>query len=139
MTTKQKLAASKLVENGGNIGKAMIAAGYSPATAKTPQKLTQSRGWQALMKKHFPDTLLAKRHNDLLNKKEYIVIGKKGEREVVPTGEIDANAVAKGLDMAYKLKSKYPNKQLDDESDQVSQEIREVVFRIRTILPKGGQ
>lgn len=34
-TLKQKLVASKLVENGGNMGRAMVSAGYSKATAKT--------------------------------------------------------------------------------------------------------
>ncbi|MDO8487563.1 MAG: hypothetical protein Q7S45_04665 [Candidatus Curtissbacteria bacterium] len=48
-TFKQKLAASKLVENGGNIGEAMKSAGYSKNTAKTPQKLTESKGWRELM------------------------------------------------------------------------------------------
>ncbi len=44
-TYRQKLAAQKLVENGGNIGKAMSAAGYSPATAKgSPRWLVCERG-----------------------------------------------------------------------------------------------
>lgn len=106
-TIKQKLAASKLVENGGIIGKAMISAGYSPATARTPQKLTERKGWKELMNKYLPDDKLLKKHNELLDKKEYIVIGKIGEREVIPTGEIDPNAVARGLDLAYKLKGRY--------------------------------
>lgn len=38
-----------MVENGGNVSKAMIDAGYSPNTAKTPQKLTDSEYVQALM------------------------------------------------------------------------------------------
>ncbi len=65
-TMKQKLAASKLVENGGNIGKAMISAGYSPMTAKTPAKLTRSKGWQDYMDTAFPDKLLAKIQRELL-------------------------------------------------------------------------
>ena len=40
MTTKQKTAVKILAENGGNASQAMIAAGYSPQTAKTPSKLT---------------------------------------------------------------------------------------------------
>lgn len=44
-TQKQKRAVDKLVENGGNVSKAMEAAGYSKATAKTPQKLTESKGF----------------------------------------------------------------------------------------------
>lgn len=66
MTYKQKLAASKIVENGGNIGKAMIEAGYSPMTAKTPSKLTRSKGWQELLEHSFPDELLANTQSELL-------------------------------------------------------------------------
>ena len=67
MTYKQKIAASKVVENGGNIGKAMLAAGYSPATAKTPQKLTRSKGWQKLFKQHLPEEKLLEKHKQLLD------------------------------------------------------------------------
>ena len=37
-----------MVENGGNVSQAMMAAGYTPATAKTPQKLTESQGFKLL-------------------------------------------------------------------------------------------
>jgi len=47
-TTKQKKALDKVVENGGNISRAMRDVGYSKATAKTPQKLTESIGWKEL-------------------------------------------------------------------------------------------
>lgn len=87
-TLKQKFVASKLVENGGNIGKAMISAGYSPATAKTPQKLTQSKGWQELMATVFPDKLLLKKHKELLYAEQPAII-------------------ARALDMAYKIKGYY--------------------------------
>lgn len=49
-TDKQKDAVDNLVENGGSIGKAMREAEYSPATAKTPQKLTESVGYKQLLK-----------------------------------------------------------------------------------------
>lgn len=65
-TLKQKLIVSKLVENGGNIGKAMVDVGYSPNTAKTPTKLTRSKGWQELMETAFPDEMLIKVHKELL-------------------------------------------------------------------------
>jgi phage terminase small subunit len=42
MTTKQKLAVKNMVENGGNVSKAMRDAGYSVQTAKSPSKLTSS-------------------------------------------------------------------------------------------------
>ena len=47
-TLKQRTAAKILVESGGSIpiGEAMVQAGYSPETAKTPQKLTESDGFK---------------------------------------------------------------------------------------------
>ena len=45
-TVRQKMAIGYLVENGGSVYKAMIASGYTPATAKTPQKLTTSVGFK---------------------------------------------------------------------------------------------
>lgn len=65
-TTRQKKAADKLVENGGNVSKAMKDAGYSEATAKTPQKLTNSKGWEELMEEYLPDDKLAEVHKSLL-------------------------------------------------------------------------
>lgn len=67
VTVKQKRAFKKVVENGGNVSKAMKAVGYSSATAQTPQKLTQSDGWKELMNQFLPDHELAKKHKQLLN------------------------------------------------------------------------
>ncbi len=58
MTYKQSRALQFMVENGGNMYRAMIDAGYSPNTAKTPRKLTKSM--------HIQKYLLE--HNSLLDK-----------------------------------------------------------------------
>ena len=60
-TIKQKRALDKLVENGGNVSRAILEANYSPATAKTPQKLTESDGFKALCEEYgLTDDLLIK-------------------------------------------------------------------------------
>ena len=48
-TSKQDKALKLLVESGGDmpVSKAMEKAGYSPATAKTPQKLTESNAYKS--------------------------------------------------------------------------------------------
>ena len=114
-TVKQKKTATKMVEKGGNVSKAMVAGGYSPQTAHNPKKLTESKGWKELMESNIPDNLLARKHQALLNKKEIIVVGKGKDREALTTKEIDATAVAKGLDLAYKIKNKYPAERVIDE------------------------
>jgi hypothetical protein len=48
-TEKQKRAIKNVVENGGTVSKAMREAGYSPNTAHTPKKLTESDAWRELM------------------------------------------------------------------------------------------
>lgn len=100
-TERQKKAMDNMVENGGIISRAMIDAGYSEQTAKTPQKLTESKGWLELMEEHIPRSLIAQRHRDLLNK-------------VDDKGEIDVIAVRAGVDMGHKLYGNYaPEKSIN--------------------------
>lgn len=47
-TIKQKLAFDKVVENRGNVSRAMIDVGYDLTTAKNPKNLTDSKGWNEL-------------------------------------------------------------------------------------------
>lgn len=56
-----------------------------------------------------PDSLLTEKHLALLNKLEVKRTFNQeiGEWIEVETGQIDTNAVSKGLDMAYKLKGAY--------------------------------
>lgn len=108
-TIKQLKTLDNLVANGGNITKAMLDAGYSRATANTPQKFTESQAIQEYLEKYLPDKKLLLKHQELLNKQEVIVRNNvsTGEIEVIPTGQIDVTAVSKALDMAYKLKGTY--------------------------------
>ncbi len=105
-TIKQKKAFKETGANGGNIKRAMKTAGYGKTKS---DKLTKSKGWQELLKMHLSDEMLAKKHKQLLDKQEVIVKNNvtSGEIDVIPTGEIDVQAVKAGLDMAYKLKGRY--------------------------------
>lgn len=69
-TERQKNAVDKIVENGGNVSKAMREAGYSPETAKTPSKLTRSDGFKELMEAYLPDDMLLRALSDDIEKKE---------------------------------------------------------------------
>lgn len=105
---KQQLALNHLVGNGGNVTKAMLAAGYSPATANTPQKLTGSSTFQELLDELLPERHLTEKHREFLDSERIIRRFKKGELEE-EISETDPNAV-KALDMAYKLRGKYADK-----------------------------
>lgn len=70
-TARQKLAVDKLVENGGNVTKAMLDAKYSPATANTPKKLTESDGFKELCEEAgLTDGLLTKALVEDIKKKK---------------------------------------------------------------------
>lgn len=70
-TIKQEKALERMVENGGNVSKAMRDVGYSENTAKTPQKLTKSLGFTELCEeKGLTDGLLINALvEDIKNKK----------------------------------------------------------------------
>lgn len=97
-TLKQKRAIRNLVENGGVVSRAMIDAGYSPQTAKVPQKLTESKAFKTIAEQ-IPDDLLVKVHLEGLNAKQF---------KHSPEGELmqldDFATRHKYLDSAYKIK-----------------------------------
>lgn len=110
-TEKQKKAISNVVENGGNVSRAMKDAGYSEQTAKNPSKLTDSKAWNELMDKYLPDKSLAKIHNEGLkattNKPHLIDRDDKGRPVYDYIPEEDYQTRHRYLDTAYKLKGKY--------------------------------
>lgn len=55
------------VLEGEPVSKAMVAEGYSPHTAKTPSKLTNTPAWLELVETYLDDTKLAEKHDLLLN------------------------------------------------------------------------
>jgi len=70
-TNKQKNAVENLVGNGGNVTKAMRDAEYSENTLNTPQKLTESKGYEELMEEYLPDNMLLRAlHEDIDVKKQ---------------------------------------------------------------------
>lgn len=63
------------------------------------------------MKKHLPDSSLAKRHRELLDKKEKIVVSDGKEGSHIEDTDQPHTDVLRALDMAYKLKQYYPEEQ----------------------------
>lgn len=59
-TERQLKAIDNLVENRGNVSKAMRDAGYPPITAKNPKNLTESKAFQELMSEAITDKKLIK-------------------------------------------------------------------------------
>ena len=97
-TIKQKKALSNLVENGGNVSKAMRDAHYSVETAKTPSKLTESKGFQELLEKQLSNKLLTRVHKEGLKATKVTRIGKNTHEDP------DYATRHKYLETAYKIK-----------------------------------
>ncbi len=79
-TEKQRKAVDIMVENGGNASRAMREAKYSPNTAKTPDKLTKSKGFQEICEERglTDDFLLDALVDDIKGKPK----NRKGELEL---------------------------------------------------------
>lgn len=150
-TYKQKLAAQKIVENGGNIGKAMEDAGYSKNTAKTPQKLTESKGWDELWQSAISDELIIQKLSELLHAvkiRKYVFPINMSKTDIKKTIESikgctlirvetynhckeavylspDTSSILKVLDMVLRLEGRYPKTkyiQLEDPYEHMSDE-----------------
>lgn len=83
-TSKQQKALAKIVENGGNVSKAMRDVGYSANTAKTPQKLTESKAFIEYMEKAgVTDEKLTTVIREGLDASKAVVMGKESQESFV--------------------------------------------------------
>lgn len=69
-SARQLTAIEKLIENGGNVSKAMKEAGYSQASAKNPKVLTESSIYADLLEAYLPDDMMLRALSDDIEKKE---------------------------------------------------------------------
>lgn len=154
-TYRQKLVASKIMENRGNISKSMIEAGYSETTAKNPKNLTNSKSWTDLMEKYVKEDDLAKIHKFMLFSRKlshYDFPLEEDEKEIkeiinsIPNAKLisirrydkykrayfstpDMEYIDKALDKAYKIKGRYKNS-LIVEQNKEEEYLREIVVRL---------
>ncbi len=101
MTIKQEKALANLAENGGNVSKAMRDAGYSPVSAATPKKLTESVAFKQALDEFLPERKLLQVHKEGLDAMK--VHGSMTEPDkLVP----DFPTRHKYLETGYKLRGK---------------------------------
>lgn len=106
-TEKQKIAAKNYVENHGNASRAMLDAGYTPATAKNPQNLTESKGFRELIQEAAPSKTVKKVLREGLRATHSVphIVGRddKGRPEYEYIKEPDFNARHKYLKTALEV------------------------------------
>ena len=109
-TLKQKKAIENVIENHGNISKAMKDAGYTLASAKNPSNLTHSKAWKELVEDALPNEKLFKVHIEALQANKVVsarVIGKDADSGTDDFIEVPDQPVrVKALELAYKIKGK---------------------------------
>lgn len=133
-TIKQKLVASKILENTGkSVSQAMKEVGYKKGSYTNPQQLTRSKGWLELMDQYVPEKLLLQRHRQLLNKRVTYWIGQGNDRKLVRSKEIDSAAVARGVELGYKMRGKLTDKVELSANERMEEAIR----RIDALLPNA--
>lgn len=114
-TMKQKRVAKEILENPGKpLGRVMVEAGYSPATAQNPTDLTKSKGWEELMEEYLPDEKLQQVHREGLEATKIISANiTYGDADGKTNDFIDVPdyAVRKQyLELGYKVKNKIKDK-----------------------------
>lgn len=95
-TSRQRKAIEILVENGGkSVSKAMREAGYSPATAKNPDKLTESKAWKELLDENITDELIIEKLKEGLDANRVIsaITGKQASGATADFIEVPDHAV----------------------------------------------
>ncbi len=134
----------QVVENGGKgIGKIMIENGYSPNTAKTPQKLTESESWNLLLDKYIPEDLVLRTHKEAFEANRTIsarTMGKADEKTDDFIDVPDWQTRTKAVELGYKVRGRLINKfegqiknvneelkKLETDYDKFSREIKEQV------------
>lgn len=101
-----------LAETGGkSVSGAMRKAGYSPATAKTPEKITGSQSWQALMDKYLPQDLIATKHAELLDAEDVVFIPRGNK--ILERRRPDHMARRAGIEMAHKLRGNFAPEKIE--------------------------
>jgi len=106
---RQRGVFRRVVNDGESVSRAMVKENYSVKTSHNPDKIKKSRGWQRLLETYLPDESLTKKHKELLEKKEIARVFDHGTGEWIQTIVEQPHSDVKGaLDMAYKLKKKYP-------------------------------
>ena len=94
---KHRKVLDKLVENGGNMSKAIRDTGlYSPSQELHPEKIIDSKTWKEVVEDAMPDSFLLGKHKELFEQKEvnYFVFPKTMSDE-----EIVAHVKASGIDV----------------------------------------
>ena len=90
------------MENVGKpIGKAMLDNGYAPTTAKNPDHLTESKGWEELMNKYLPDDKLLTVHERALDATKIHGSMTEPDKEVP-----DIPTQLRAVELGYKVKKK---------------------------------
>ena len=98
---RQKEAFKKVMKEGKSVTQAMKEVNYSPATIENPKNLTESKGWQQLVKQYLPDDDLLKVHKQGL-KATRIHTSHTEPDKVIP----DYATRHKYLETGYKVKGR---------------------------------
>lgn len=88
-TLKQKMAVKKIVENRGNVSKAMVEVGYDEDTAKNPKNLTDSKGYKELLDELLPDDFILGALRDDIEKKPQNRVAELGLATKVKGMQVD--------------------------------------------------
>lgn len=165
---KQQIAAQIIADKVRKQEKIVMAkvleeAGYSKGIQNQPSRMMKTKSWQQLLESKLKESFLLKKHKQLINSSglnHYTFPNAMTDQEItkiildgVPGAKVinihrnqqwarahfsapDNQTQLKSLELAYKVSGKLKS---ETEAPNESEEIREVIFRVRKLLPQAGQ
>ena len=128
-TTRKGKTLKKIVENHGNVSKAMRESGYSESYSKNPHEFKKTKAFQRMLDEVIPETEVLKAHKKLLHKCEAFVSGGKVVRSRQPHSDVKG-----AVDMAYKLRGSYSPEQVEVQNslkDLSDDELEALYFELK--------
>jgi hypothetical protein len=153
-------ALENIIENRGNVSRAMLDAGFSEAYARNPHQFVATKLFKELVEEYLPDEFLAEQHRELFNQKQlaYFTFPKTMEDEEIEikmknngldliniqiskNGKMafysikDSNSIKAGIDMGYKLKGNYAPVKQDVKQEIVDSTLtEEEKIKLRSLI-----
>lgn len=131
---KIKQVFDKVVNNGQTVGEAVREVYQSK---RNTTRITKSKSWEQLLKKHIPDSKLAKVLNEGLEAGKTVYKNNNSTKEIEEVGyEPDYAVRHKYLETGLKLKAKFPKEGLDDGNNT---DIKNLIIVVNNILDGQGR
>lgn len=85
---------------------------FSPNSARSTNQIKNTQSWQALMREYMPEELIALRHSELLDKRDYRKITDENGNIIEVDDGPNTSAVTKAIELSYRLRGSFKKEEV---------------------------